>query len=188
MLNLSFFFIGLTNTWSVCVSIHPSSRRLLCQKSLYLRQPPPTWDMLKMSAALLPRSPSLEVRLAASCRSSRRCALTWMRSKDFNFSYIYWDLSAYQKSCSLVSVFNSAYCGCVLLPCPVRFNLLCLWKYFLKTVGIKIYLFIFCFVLFLAPDQNMSPLTLTMCFSCITLLHSLHLAWSRAFIKMGKAV
>lgn len=61
------------------------SRRPRCQKHLHLRQLLPPRDTLKTSAALLPRCQSLEVKLVASCRSSGRCAPTWMRSKAFYF-------------------------------------------------------------------------------------------------------
>lgn len=61
------------------------SRRPRCQKHLHLRQLLPPRDVLKISAALLPHCQSPEAKLVASCRSSGRCAPTWMRSKAFYF-------------------------------------------------------------------------------------------------------
>lgn len=46
-------------------------------------------DFLVKSAPPLLHSPFLEVRPAASCRSLRKCDLTWMKSKDFVFSSIH---------------------------------------------------------------------------------------------------
>lgn len=88
MLVCSFlFFFPLFNSQSFCVC-RSSSRRPRCQKPQGLSQLPQIWGMLMITAAPLPHSLSLEVRLAASCRSSRRCALTWMKSKDFNLIFM----------------------------------------------------------------------------------------------------